>query len=92
VGGHRRLVARDRGHEPVVAHLRPEVQARRLPRAGVEQYWIVDPRDRSVEIWTRGDDVPQVARGSLVWRPVALGGEIAIDLAAIFRDVGPVEG
>jgi Uma2 family endonuclease len=59
---------------------------------GVEQYWIVDPRDRSVEIWTRGDDVPSVARRSLAWRPAALAREITIDLAAIFRDVGPRDG
>ena len=55
---------------------------------GVEQYWIVDPRERSVEIWTRGDDVPQVATGTLAWRPAALGGEVTIDLAAVFRGLG----
>jgi len=54
---------------------------------GVEEYWLVDPADCSVELWTRnGSDSRRVTR-RLTWRPAALDREIVLDLDAIFRDV-----
>ena len=54
---------------------------------GVEEYWIVDPGDCSVEVWSRSHNEPRRATNVLVWRPTALGREIVIDLRRVFRGV-----
>ena len=54
---------------------------------GVEEYWVVDPGDCSVEIWNR--EHPEGARvtDELVWRPAALDRAVVIDLRRVFRGV-----
>ena len=54
---------------------------------GVQEYWIADPGDCSVERWSpeRSDGL-RVSEG-LVWRPAALDREIVIDLRHLFRGV-----
>lgn len=54
---------------------------------GVEEYWIVDPDDCSVEIWTRDRAEGVRVTQMLVWRPIALDREILIDLRRLFRGV-----
>ncbi|MEJ7759589.1 MAG: Uma2 family endonuclease [Gemmatimonadaceae bacterium] len=54
---------------------------------GVEEYWLVDPRNRSVEVWKRGQAQGLSAEQSLTWRPSGLTSEIVIDLGEIFRDI-----
>src|SRR5688572_10190878 len=54
---------------------------------GVEEYWIVDPDDCSVEIWTRDRAEGVRVTQMLVWRPIALDREIVIDLRRLFRGV-----
>ena len=55
---------------------------------GVEQYWVVDMRDRSIEMWRRGSDVSERAVNSLTWHPSALGTAVVLDLDELFRDLG----
>lgn len=54
---------------------------------GVEEYWIVDPGDCSVEVWSRAHNEPRRATDVLVWQPTALGREVVIDLRHVFRGV-----
>jgi len=54
---------------------------------GVEEYWLVDPRDHSVEVWKRGQVQCRRAVRSLTWRPSGLTSEIVIDLDEVFRDI-----
>lgn len=55
---------------------------------GVEEYWLVDLRDRSVEVWRRGIDGSERVVERLTWRPSGLASEVVIDLDEVFRDVG----
>jgi Uma2 family endonuclease len=54
---------------------------------GVEEYWIADPGDCSVEVWSRARSETRRATDLLVWQPTALGREIVIDLRQVFRGV-----
>jgi Uma2 family endonuclease len=54
---------------------------------GVEEYWVVDPADCSVERWSRERPVSVRVAGELVWRPAALDQSIVIDLPRLFRGI-----
>jgi Uma2 family endonuclease len=54
---------------------------------GVEEYWIVDPDDCSVEMWSRSTPEARQATDVLLWQPPALSRPISIDLRQLFRDV-----
>ncbi len=58
---------------------------------GVEEYWVVDMRDRSIEVWKRGDAVSERVTRTLTWRPAALGTDVVVDLEEVFREVGEAE-
>lgn len=53
---------------------------------GVEEYWVVDMRERSVEIWRRGRNESERAVGTLTWRPAALDSAIVINLDEVFGE------
>lgn len=55
---------------------------------GVEEYWVVDMRDRSIEVWKRGRDASERFVNSLTWRPAALGADVPVSPDEVFRDVG----
>jgi Uma2 family endonuclease len=57
----------------------------RYLQAGVPVYWVVDGDDRSVEIWTPGDDFPAVERERLVWQPAAARQPFSLELGNLFR-------
>ena len=54
---------------------------------GVEEYWIVNPDDCSVDAWSSGRPVARRAAEQLVWRPPALEREIIVDLRDVFEGV-----
>ncbi|MBA3895338.1 MAG: Uma2 family endonuclease [Gemmatimonadales bacterium] len=57
----------------------------RYREAAVPLYWVVDGDERSVEVWTPGDDFPAVERDRLVWRPSGAGGPFTLGLEELFR-------
>jgi Uma2 family endonuclease len=61
--------ARDRG-----------AKRRIYQRAGVAQYWIVDPDSQLVERWRPGDERPEIISGTLDWSlPGGASGTIDLD-------------
>jgi Uma2 family endonuclease len=54
---------------------------------GVEEYWLADLRDHSIEVWTPGSARSERATNTLVWRPAALGTAVMVNLEQVFQDV-----
>jgi Uma2 family endonuclease len=51
---------------------------------GVEEYWLVDPRTKSIEIWKPGEPTPATVADILEWRPRSLRRTVVLDLAKVF--------
>ena len=51
---------------------------------GVEEYWLVDPRTRSIEVWKPGEATSTTVSNTLEWRPRSIGHTIVLDLAKVF--------
>jgi Uma2 family endonuclease len=65
------------------------IEKRRLYRAQVPEYWIIDGRARSIEVVTRGQE--RTTTDLLVWKPHGCASSLEIDLAALFAEaVGDV--
>jgi Uma2 family endonuclease len=54
---------------------------------GVEEYWVVDPEDCSIETWSVNHPEPIRLSNRLVWRPAALDRDVVIDLRELFHEV-----
>jgi len=63
------------------------VKRRRYQRAGIAEYWIVDPDAKLVERWLPADDRPEIITSELRWRPIGASRELVIDLATIFAAI-----
>lgn len=64
------------------------LKRRAYQRAGIAEYWIVDPASRLVERWRPADDRPEILTESLRWHPAGAGEALSIDLARIFAAAG----
>ncbi len=91
----------DRGVEGppdlVVEVLSPSTEARdrgikleRYRHYGVPEYWIVDPHDRTVEVWRLGENVSEtqvIGEGrTLRWQPVAGGTVLEVPTVELFAE------
>jgi Uma2 family endonuclease len=54
---------------------------------GVQEYWLVELRSRSIEIWAPGNRTGTIVTDSLTWRPASLGREIILELREIFGEM-----
>ena len=62
------------------------VKRRRYQRAGISEYWIVDPDARVIERWRPSDERPEVASEILEWRPTPDAPPLLIDLPPLFAE------
>jgi Uma2 family endonuclease len=56
-------------------------------RYGVETYWIVDGRTKTIEVWHPGDVSPAVVTDELRWQITSESPECIINVAAMFHEV-----
>ncbi len=56
-------------------------------RRGVPVYWIVNPDDRQVELWTPADTFPQFERERLRWHPTGAGTAFEVELSQLFKPI-----
>ena len=56
-------------------------------RQGVPLYWVVDPDERQVEVWTPSDAFPRFERERLVWQPAGAASSFTLDLAELFKPI-----
>lgn len=71
---------------PSTARRDRTVKRERYLRAGIPEYWAVDPRQREVEIWRRGRAEPQLVHDVLHWQPDPARPPLEIDLPDLFRE------
>lgn len=65
------------------------LKRRRYQRAGIAEYWIVDPGSRLIERWLPRDDRPEIITDVLRWSPSGATAPLEIELATIFADLEP---
>ena len=54
-------------------------------RRGVRLYWIVDPDERQVEVWTPADSFPRFERERLEWHPSGAATAWTLELSQLFE-------
>ncbi len=54
---------------------------------GIPLYWIVDPDQKSVEVWTPEATLPTVERERVVWHPEGAGEPLTIELEQLFQPI-----
>jgi Uma2 family endonuclease len=62
--------------------------ARRLyQEVGIPLYWIVDPDQKLVEVWTPEDQFPKVERERVEWKPEGVNEAFVLDLDELFKPI-----
>jgi Uma2 family endonuclease len=56
-------------------------------QVGIPQYWIVDPQERAVEVWTPEVTTPVIERERLTWTAPGDAAPLTVELAELFRPV-----
>jgi Uma2 family endonuclease len=65
------------------------VKRRRLQRADVPEYWVLDLDARLIERWRPSDERPELLSDILTWQPDPARSLLTLDLAALFVDIPP---
>ena len=50
-------------------------------------YWVVDPDQRHIEVWTPDDTIPTVERERVTWQPVGAREELVLELEKLFEPI-----
>ena len=72
---------------PTTARYDRQLKRRRYQRAGVPEYWIVDPDARLIERWRPESMGPEVITDQMRWEPVPGHGSLEFDVAAFFAEL-----
>ena len=63
------------------------LKRRRYQRAGIAEYWIVDPEARLVERWRPSDERPEIITDTLRWLPDGAPNEFSFAVGPIFAAI-----
>ncbi len=53
----------------------------------IPDYWIVDPDQRLVELWTPDRELPDIERGEVTWHPAGAAQAFTLNLEDLFRPI-----
>jgi Uma2 family endonuclease len=72
---------------PKTARYDRYTKRRLYQEVGVPSYWIVDPDEKLVEVWTPEDQFPAVERERVTWKPQGVEQEFVLDLGELFKPI-----
>jgi len=72
---------------PSTARADRTLKRRRLQRAGIPEYWIVDLDARVVERWRPADERPEVLADAIEWRPAPGADPLKVALPPLFARI-----
>ncbi len=72
---------------PTTARYDRFTKRRLYQEVGVPAYWIVDPDQKLVEVWTPDYELPDTCRDSVTWQPMGAAGPLTFQLAELFRPI-----
>jgi len=72
---------------PATARYDRFTKRRLYQEVGVPVYWIVDPDEKLVDVWTPGDVRPVTHDECVVWSPAGAAEPLAIPLVELFRAI-----
>jgi len=72
---------------PATARYDRHTKRRLYQEVGIPFYWIVDPDEKLVEVWTPKAQIPTVERERVKWNPEGMEYEFALDLAELFKPI-----
>jgi Uma2 family endonuclease len=72
---------------PTTARYDRYTKRRLYQEVGVPVYWIVDPDEKLVEVWTPESLFPKVERERVRWTPEGVEQEFLLDLGELFKPI-----
>jgi len=72
---------------PATARYDRFTKRRLYQEVGVPTYWIVDPDEHAVEVWTPDSTLPRLEREQLSWNPAGAGQPFVVALSDLFRPI-----
>ncbi|HEV8455499.1 MAG TPA: Uma2 family endonuclease [Gemmatimonadales bacterium] len=55
--------------------------------AGVPLYWVVDPDERVIEVWTADARLPAIEKERVTWWPAGTAAPFVLPLEELFRPI-----
>jgi Uma2 family endonuclease len=72
---------------PTTARHDRYTKRRLYQEVGIAFYWIVDPDEKLVEVWTPEDHFPTVERERVTWKPEGVNEEFVLELEELFKPI-----
>jgi Uma2 family endonuclease len=72
---------------PTTARYDRHTKRRLYQEVGIPLYWIVDPDQKLVEVWTPEYQFPKVERERVKWRPEGVQENFVLDLEELFEPI-----
>ncbi len=72
---------------PTTARYDRHTKRRLYQEVGIPFYWIVDPDEKLVEVWTPESLLSTVERERVKWKPEGVEEEFVLDLEELFKPI-----
>jgi Uma2 family endonuclease len=72
---------------PTTARCDRFTKRRLYQEVGIPLYWIVDPDQKLLEVWTPQDQFPKVERERVQWKPESVEEAFVLDLDELFKPI-----